>query len=111
MGDHERYRIKEVVIDCEPKAPIDATNKFIRQCGVIVRDYIPIIIREWNRSSKDPESLYVSDLAKDTLWKKIMVNFTLPTLEVDPDEEIPTQEELQKHMEQKVKEWALRKMA
>ena len=27
------------------------------------------------------------------------------------DEEIPTQEELQKHMEQKVKEWALKKMA
>src|SRR4051812_16117031 len=43
-----------------------------------------------------------------------MVHFTLPALEVDPDEEEPTEEEMnrrKKALEEKVKEWALHKMA
>ena len=42
-----------------------------------------------------------------------MVNFTLPAPEVDSDEEDPDEAEkiARKIMEQKVKDWALKKMA
>jgi hypothetical protein len=41
------------------------------------------------------------------LWKKLMVNFTLPMPEVDPNEEDPNLNII----ERKVKKWTLSKMA
>ena len=112
MGEHERFRIERIAEDDMPTAPRDVKAKAIKQCGVIVRDCIPITIREWNRPNAGGIR-YVGDGAKDILWKKLLVNFTLPTPEVDPDE--PNAEEMiaqQKSVtEQKVKSWALKKMA
>jgi hypothetical protein len=84
----------------------------VKQCGVLVRDYIPITVREWHRP-KDRGLLYVSDKGKDRLWRKLMVNFTLPAPEVDSDEEDPDEAEkiARQNMVQKVKDWALKKMA
>ena len=112
MGDQERYRIKRVAEDGTPTAPPDAARKMVKQCGVLVRDYIPITVREWHRP-KDSGVLYVSDEGKDRLWRKLMLNFTLPAPEVDSDEEDPDEAEkiARKNMEQKVKAWALKKMA
>jgi hypothetical protein len=52
------------------------------------------------------------------LWKKLMVNFTLPAApEVDRNEEDPNEEDLDEEdrhvniIERKVKKWTLSKMA
>jgi hypothetical protein len=39
-----RYRIEVVGLDGELIAPDDVAKKFVKQCGVLVRDYIPIIV-------------------------------------------------------------------
>ena len=101
-----RYRIEEVAKDGEPIAPEDVRKKFVKACGVVVRDNIPITVQEWNKPRRGGVR-YVGDAGKEMLWTKLMVNFTLPTPEVNPDEEERAKEELVK----KVKKWALQKMA
>ena len=101
-----RYRIEEVGIDGEPLAPDDVAKKFVKSCGVLVRDNIPITVQEWNRPSGERAS-YVGNIAKDRLFEKLMVNFLLPILEVNPDDEERVKEELLNRL----KKWALRKMA
>jgi hypothetical protein len=72
---------------------------------------------------KDETVNYVQKRLKNMLWKKIMVNFTLPAApevdrnEVDPNEEDPNEEDsddVDRHLniiERKVKKWNLSKMA
>ena len=113
MDDHERYRIEKVAQDGEPIAPKEVRQKFVKQCGVIVRDYIQIIVREWNNLWAGG-FLYVRNFAKENLWKKIMVHFTLPAPEVDLDEEEPNEDDTERRkvaLEKKVKHWTLKKMA
>jgi len=112
LGDQERYTIERVAEDGTPTAPPGVKNKMVKQCGVLVRDFIPITVREWHRPNEKGQ-LYVSDEGKERLWRKLMVNFTLPAPEVDSDEEDPDEAEkiARKIMEQKVKDWALKKMA
>lgn len=113
LEDHIRYRIEEVAADGEPIAPIDVRQKFVKQCGVVVRDYVPITIREWNKP-RDPEVSWIGPVGKKRLFEKVMVNFTLPLPEVDPEEGEPDEEEMaaqKKALEDKVKAWALKKMA
>jgi hypothetical protein len=97
-------------------------NKFTRQCGVLVRDNILITIREWKKTKREPVS-YVCKRLKNMLWKKLMVNFTLPTApeldqnEVDQNEEDPNEDDSDEDyhhlniIERKVKKWTLSKMA
>jgi hypothetical protein len=66
---------------------------------------------------------YVCNRLKNILWKKLMVNFTLPEApevdpnEVNPNEEDPNEEDSDdddRHLniiERKVKKWTLSKMA
>ena len=112
MGDHERYRIEKVAEDGTPTAPPDVKNKMVKQCGVLVRDYIPITVREWHQP-KEGGVRYVGEVGKERLWRKLMLNFTLSAPEVDPDVEDPNEAEkiARKNMEQKVRDWALKKMA
>jgi hypothetical protein len=69
LEEHERYRIKEINEDGELIAPAAHTN-------MLVRDNIPITIREWKKTKMEPVS-YVHKRFKNMLWKKLMVNFTL----------------------------------
>jgi hypothetical protein len=86
LEEHERYRIEEISEDGEPIAPAAHANKFTRQCGVLVRDNIPITIREWKKTKTEPVS-YICKRLKNMLWMKLMVNFTLPEApEVDQNE-------------------------
>ena len=94
MRQDERFTIEEVGRDGQPIAPKRSRDTFIHQCGVIVRDNVPISIQEWNKK-KDPEVSYVQDRQKDDLWTSLMTNFSLPP-EADPN---------------KVKAFALKKMA
>jgi hypothetical protein len=59
LADGIKYNINEVVADGEPIAPAQNARKFISQCGVIVRDNIPITIQEWNKPKEDREVSYV----------------------------------------------------
>jgi hypothetical protein len=92
----------------EPKAH---AQKFVNQCGVVVRDTIPITVREWKKPKKaGAEASYVEDRSKDDLWNKLMANFTLPPEYNDYDADgnpIPGGAERRL----KVKEFALHKMA
>jgi hypothetical protein len=85
LGEHERYKIEEIGEDGEPIAPAAHAKKIVRQCGVIVGDNIPITIQEWKETKTEPVS-FVKKRFKNILWKKLMVNFTLPAPEVDPNE-------------------------
>jgi hypothetical protein len=113
LDDNVRYRIEVVAKDGQPIAPDDVRQKFVKASGVVVRDYIPITVREWHRP-RDPGVRYVGDNGREMLWKKLLVNFTLPAPEVDPEAEEPTEEDIQRQKEalvKKVKDWTLRKMA
>ena len=94
MRQDERFTIEEVGRDGQPIAPKRSRDTFIHQCGVVVRDSVPISIQEWNKK-KDPEVSYVQDRQKDDLWTSLMTNFSLPP-EADPN---------------KVKAFALKKIA
>ena len=89
MDDGERYRIERVSIAGQPIAPPEVKKKFVKAYGVVVRDHIPITVREWLKPKAKGIS-YVGDTAKENLFKKVMTHFTLPALEVDPDEEEPS---------------------
>ena len=95
MGDHERFRIDRLAADGRPIEPKDVARKIVKQCGVLVRDYIPITVREWHKP-KEEEVSYVGPKGKETHWKKLLHNFTLPEPEVDSDEEDPDEEELER---------------
>ena len=49
MKEHERYRIEKIAADGAPKLPDDVAKKYVKQRGVLVRDHIPITLREWNK--------------------------------------------------------------
>jgi hypothetical protein len=100
LRQDERFTIEEVGRDGQPIAPKRSRDTFIHQCGVIVRDSVPISIQEWNKK-KDPEVSYVQDRQKDDLWTSLMKNFSLPP-EADPNNPVT---------ERKVKAFALKKMA
>ena len=68
MGDHEKYRIDEIAADGQPIAPEDVKTKFIKQCGVVVREYIPITFREWH-SQTGQEFLMSDPKAKKSFGK------------------------------------------
>jgi hypothetical protein len=88
-----RYRIKVVEVDGKPQAPEEVTIFFVKQCRVLARDHIPIIFQEWNQPSSGGV-LYASDVAKDKLLDRLMLNFLLPMLDVNPDEKEKANEEL-----------------
>ena len=100
MRQDERFTITEVARDGQPIAPKRTKDTFVHQCGVVVRDSVPISIQEWNKK-KDPGVSYVHDRQKDDLWNSLMTNFSLP-----PEEDLNKPVILPK-----VKAFALNKMA
>jgi hypothetical protein len=98
LANHQRFTIDEVTEDGEPIAPKENVHLFVNQCGVIVRDNIPITTREWNKPKVDGVS-YVDQRSKDLLWDTLLSHFNLL-----PDCKEPI-------VMSKVKEWDLKKMA
>ena len=94
-----KYNIDAIKENGEPLAPKKNADKFTRQCGVIVRDQIPISVQEWNKPAKGYQGVtFVDGRAKDLLWESLMAHFTLPDHLTDEERE-------------KVKKSALKKMA
>jgi len=85
----------------EPTHPRSNAASFVTQCGVLVRDHIPISIREW-KPKKEEGVTFVTDEDKNYLWQLLSSKFTLPQLATT---------DLTKELEAKVKHWALKKMA
>ena len=79
MADSVKYDIVEIDQSGKPTAPDKATKLFISQCGVLVRDCIPITVREWHKLKGDAEpGHYVDDVTKRNLLTKLMAHFNLP---------------------------------
>ena len=118
MKEHERCMIKKIATDGAPELPDDVAKKIVKQSGVLVRDHIPITVREWNKPQQAAGISYVNDIAKEDLFEKMMANFTLEMPEVDQDEMDTNEEDPALILERKkkalvenVKTWTLRKMA
>jgi len=79
--------------DGQPSEPKEIARRFVSQCGVIVRERVPISIRKWR--STDPNEPYVlADTQKEMLWADVKEIFGFP----DDGAE-------------KLKDWTLKKMA
>jgi hypothetical protein len=73
--------------------PNSVANTFTTQCGVLVKDMVPISNQEWNKpkaakgepAEGEPEEgarvSYVSKIVKDRLWESLIPHFTLPATE------------------------------
>ena len=96
----DHFTITAISPKGQPVAPKAVATTFKNQCGVLVRDRIPITIREWNKTKNVSES-EVADRYKDTLFDDLMAHFTLPDL--GSESEMDKQKAL-------VKKWALKKM-
>ena len=81
--------------------PTKNAFKFIHQCGVVVRDNVPISIQEWAKQ-KDETVSYVSDRMKEVLWNKVICHFTLPVFDTP---------EATKACSDAVQHYSLKKMA
>ena len=81
MSSREHLIIESVYRTGEPARPVKTATKFTNQCGVIVRDLIPISIQEWHEPAKEddrPGVTFVSDRSKKALFDKLMNHFSLP---------------------------------
>jgi hypothetical protein len=87
MTGTDHHPIEEVSAEGEPLKPRDNARKFISQCGVIVRDNIPINIREWKKLAKAVGVSYVDDRLKEFLWEELISHFSLPVYATDEETE------------------------
>ena len=102
MRSDERFTTIAIARDGQPIEPIRTKDAFSAQCGVLVRDMIPISIEPWNQPKKEELQVsFVGDRQKEDLWKAVKVNFTLPE-EEDPENPV---------IEPLIKSCALKKMA
>jgi len=81
--------------------PEKAKRVFVQQYGVMVRDRIPITVREWRETKGAEDGEYVAERYKEGLWNDLMTHFTLPKYEDYADTVA---------LRKKVKQWTLTKM-
>ena len=102
MSSDEKFEIIAIAPDGQPIEPLWTKSAFVAQCGVLVRDKIPISIQQWFKpATEDPEVSYVNDMQKNDLWTELKSNFTLPP---EDNPENPVKEKL-------IKSFALKRMA
>ena len=113
MTGAQRLTIEVIDEQGKPIEPLNHARTFVNQCGVIVRDTIPITIQEWNRPKNAPEGFtsYVTDESKDDLWTKLLEYFILPEEcdEFEADGTTPNPDGRARR--KKVRDWALSKMS
>ena len=67
LKDGVKYNIESVKPSGEPLTPKNIANKWTCQCGVLVKDKLPISIQEWKEpKTKRPGVTWVDDRAKKT---------------------------------------------
>ncbi|KAK1692045.1 hypothetical protein QYE76_008742 [Lolium multiflorum] len=100
LGKKDHFNIEAISPKGQPVAAASVRVTFKNQCGVLVRDHLPITIREWNKTKNVSED-QVADRYKNTIFDDLMSHFSLPNL--GSDSENAKQRAL-------VKKWALKKM-
>ena len=63
--------------DGEPIAPEAAAQKYVRQCGCLVRDHIPISFRLWKPHNPSEQRDVMPEREKEWLWWELKKNFTV----------------------------------
>jgi hypothetical protein len=105
------YNIDVISATGRPLEPKKHYTKFINQCGVVVRDNVPITVQEWHEPKKARVGFtFVNKRTKKECWRKLMEHFILPPEFNKYDEEgneVPGGRERRRL----VKEFALQKMA
>jgi hypothetical protein len=96
------YTFEVILPTGEPKLPKKAADTFKKRCGVLVRDHVPISVREWSKRKGAADSDYVAERYKESLWNDLMAHFNLPECK---------NEDAAKKLRAKVKQWTLKKMA
>jgi hypothetical protein len=97
LTDGVRRDITEIDQSGKPIAPEKHAKLFISQCGVVVRDCIPITVREWHKpkgvesADEAAQGRYIDDVAKRNLVTKLMAHFNQPP-EEDADEKAKMEE-------------------
>jgi hypothetical protein len=110
---NQRFKIEEIDPEFgKPIGPREHVRTFRNQCGVIVRDNIPITVEDWIKPKNAGEDAsYVTDNAKEDLWTKLMANFILPADFEEFEEDGTTPVPGGAERREKVKQWALSRMA
>ena len=66
MDDGARISIDKVGDNGDPLEPAESRRKFISQCGVLVRDMVPIMLEELHKPEDDNDGAsYVDQRRKD----------------------------------------------
>ena len=94
-----KYNIDTIDANGKPLQPRENALKFIHQCGVLVRDLLPISAQLWKKPAKVEKGVtWVDERAKENLWGELISHFTLP-------------DHFTEQQREKVKKHALQKMA
>jgi hypothetical protein len=96
------YTFEVILPTGEPKLPKKVADTFKKQYGVLVRDHVPISVREWNKHKGADDSEYVAKRYKESLWNDLMAHFNLPECE---------DKVAARQLRAKVKKWTLKKIA
>ena len=105
------YTIDVISPKGKPLEPEEAYTKFINQCGVVVRDSVPITVQEWHEPVKARVgSSFVSKRKKKECWRTLMEHFILPP-EYRKKDEFGNDDPEGRKRRRLVKEFALQKMA
>jgi len=99
LKEGQRIVIDRVSDSGEPMEPLQCRRKYINQCGVVVRDLVPITLEEWHKPKDDNKpTTYVDVRLKDLCWDMLLTKVNLPP-------------GLPEQLKKKVKHWNLIKMA
>ena len=70
MRQDERFTITAIARDGQPIEPIRTKEAFSAQCGVLVRDMIPISIELWNEPKKEELQVFLSKIDRKRIFGK-----------------------------------------
>ena len=99
LKEGHRIVIDRVSDSGEPMEPLDCRRKYINQCGVVVRDMVPISLEEWHQPKDEKKpTTYVDERLKGLCWDALLTKVNLP-------------HGLPEQLKMKVKQWTLSKMA
>jgi hypothetical protein len=67
LDTQTHYTFEVILPTGESKLSKNTADTFKKQCGVLVRDHIPISVWEWNKRKGAADSEYVAERYKDNL--------------------------------------------
>ena len=71
LKDGVKYHIESIKPSGEPLMPKNIANKWTRQCGVLVKDKLPISIQEWKEPRLNVQVLLGSTKEPKETWSNL----------------------------------------